>query len=612
VNPLALWDSVWIALLTSAILFGAYRAVEWRWPERYLGMSQTFGLSSQETWFRFVLYRAIPTYVFAATCLVTVERLGGYVWVSGVVLWLASVAATHGKVVVQGIIRRWGEANYAGYHLAMILMLTTVLFIAGASRQAWGLLVPPPAELLSALWSGLLVAGLGGFVIFAVRPRPDWAPAYGPSYLLDRATRDVGVGELDWLFAECVRTGADPVLLKSLLVVEAVQRPKWLRQVERLGFRFGMVRTSGVMQISAPRPLSDRESITAAAEAHSDDWTIAKVGERPYHHWSVDLGNAWAAVTTHNGDARFASNVASVADFLVSGDGKFFYFDDEHRTVVLELRRYSGRFALRGVTSADSLLVVGLEASTDSEPVVLEPKGKRGSDGWWAWEHEIDPSTHRVLLCDLPSGLTLEVKLRDAEIASIAPARMPWNIPAAQGRPTAPPEGGGGRKVVPGVAVYHDFDAVQGSDAYSADGLVSSGHVLTRGSSTGNGRGFSRLSDSEASSESSAGATDTGPSDSAASTSVDFKIPSSGPIGSEDGATAVSEPESALAIEPACDVSDDDVNGGEFARGDQGDNAEPEPEPEAETTTAAETAPAVETAPEAETDAQDGPGVKDV
>jgi hypothetical protein len=112
---LAVWDSVWIALLTSAILFGAYRTVEWRWPERYIGMSQTFGLSTQETWVRFVLYRALPTYVFAATCFVTVERVGGYVWISVAVLWAAAIGATHGRVVIEGVLRRWGEANYAGF-----------------------------------------------------------------------------------------------------------------------------------------------------------------------------------------------------------------------------------------------------------------------------------------------------------------------------------------------------------------------------------------------------------------------------------------------------------------------------------------------------------------
>lgn len=44
------WDSIWIGCLASASLYGCYRAVEWRWPERYIGMHETFGLSSTETW----------------------------------------------------------------------------------------------------------------------------------------------------------------------------------------------------------------------------------------------------------------------------------------------------------------------------------------------------------------------------------------------------------------------------------------------------------------------------------------------------------------------------------------------------------------------------------
>jgi len=149
-SALAVGDSIWIAILASAILAGCYRAVEWRWPERYVGMTSTFGLSAQQTLFRFVAYRAVPTYVFAATAFVTVERIGGSVWISAIAIWTCSIAATHGRVVLDGLLKRRGEVNYASYHVVMIILLTTAVGIAMLTASVWGLLVPAPPELLSA------------------------------------------------------------------------------------------------------------------------------------------------------------------------------------------------------------------------------------------------------------------------------------------------------------------------------------------------------------------------------------------------------------------------------------------------------------------------------
>ena len=419
----ALWDSIWIALLASSILFGAYRALEWRWPERYMGIDQTFGLSSQETLSRFFIYRAVPFYVVSATCVVTVERVGGYVWVAVSVVWLTSIVATHGRVVAEGFARRWGEVNYGGYHLLMLVLLTGTLWVAVQTRDGWDAIVPPPAEMLAALWSGLLVAGLGGFVISVVKPRSGDAPTYGSTYLIDRALRDVGIENLDWLFHECRRTGADPVLLKALLVVEAAQRPRWFRRIERIGVRLRVAKTSGVMQMPSRRPLSDRESITAAAEEYAGVWTIRARGAAPYRHWAADLSLGWAAITTHNGDARFAANVAAVANDVLSHHAHS-YFAANHRTAVLELRRYAGTFGLRGISSSRRLVgVEHLHSSGWSQIEVLAaPHSADG--GWWSWEMSVNPSADRVMVIDVPSGLSMDVTLEGAEIVSV----KPWSL----------------------------------------------------------------------------------------------------------------------------------------------------------------------------------------
>lgn len=411
---LQLWDSVWIALLASAILYGVYRAVEWRWPERYVGMTQTFGLSSQETWLRFVAYRAGPTYLFAATSFVTVERIGGSILISGVVMWVSGVLLTHGRVILHGLVRKWGEVNYAGYHLLMMALLTLTMLLAAWSAPAWGAVVPPPDELLSAAWSGLVVAGLGGFAVFVLRPRGADAPEYDAAYFVERATRDVGIGALDWLYRECIRTGADPVLLKAMLVVEAVQRPRWARRLERVLIRMGIGRTSGVMQMPGAEPLSDRASITAAADRYAGTWIVGLNGPAGYESWSTDLGDAWSVVTAHNGDIDFATSVREVADHLVGSLYGHWAVASEREPLVLEVRRLPERFLLRGISTSDELTLLQLNGTAHFTTIAAP--GARASGAWWAWECAFAPSTRTLLVSDRVEGVGVLIRLRDGEV----------------------------------------------------------------------------------------------------------------------------------------------------------------------------------------------------
>ncbi|WP_307324315.1 hypothetical protein [Microbacterium sp. SORGH_AS_0862] len=297
----------------------------------------------------------------------------------------------------------------------MTVLLTVVVLAAVLSLEWWQTIVPPPEEFLSAIWTGLLLAGLGGFVFFTLKPRSETSPWYGAAYFIERATKDVGVGALDWLYSECIRTGADPVLLKSLLVVEVVQRPRWFRRIERLGVRLGLSRTSGAMQMASDQPLSDRASITLAAEAYAEVWSLRYQDNENYSRWAPDLGRLWPVATRHNGESAFADAVSQVADSLVYGAAGCHYTDSPDGGLVLELRRYPEKFALRGVSRSSKLFV--LELGSPAQPRWRVENLAGTEDGRWrAWEVSISSGAERIAVCDLPSGRGTLVTLRDGLI----------------------------------------------------------------------------------------------------------------------------------------------------------------------------------------------------
>lgn len=416
-NLLNIWDSIWIALLASAILHGCYRAIEWRWPERYIGIYQTFGLSTQETLARFFGYRVLPVYVLMSVLAVTVQRVDGSAWISALVVFAVGILPTHGLALASNF-RQPREVNYGLFHAAMIFLLAAALALATWSRNSWSSIVPQPADLLSAVWSGLIVAGLGGFVIFSIRPRDGATAIFGANYFVDRAEKREDIELFDRIFASCIRFGADPILVKAIAIAESAQRPKWFRFLERLGVKVGASNTSGLMQMASGTPLSDEESIDRAAQNYRNVWSL-RVYESEFTTplVSVDIGEVWGVLTSHNGDGSFASRVVEIAQALWGRRPKG--ANDPTRPMPLELRRHAGTFEFRGISQASGLLVL-LDDDRRKSSHILPTAPAEG--GWWAWSFSTDPSVRRVLILNIDALRGVLIAVENGQMASVEDA----------------------------------------------------------------------------------------------------------------------------------------------------------------------------------------------
>lgn len=69
---------------------------------------------------------------------------------------------------------------------------------------------------------------------------------------------------------------ADQSLVVAVMLVENLQRPKWLRRLENGIGRFRSSGTYGVMQAPSEKPVSDEQSITIAIEKFFKGTEVAK------------------------------------------------------------------------------------------------------------------------------------------------------------------------------------------------------------------------------------------------------------------------------------------------------------------------------------------------
>ncbi len=100
---------------------------------------------------------------------------------------------------------------------------------------------------------------------------------------------------------------ADPVLVKAILLVESLQRPAWIRSIERQAGRLLPIGTYGLMQVSSDVPLSDAESLEIAISSRLAGRTVPLKGDE---YPDYDALNRH--IRSYNGNPRFVSLVEEI------------------------------------------------------------------------------------------------------------------------------------------------------------------------------------------------------------------------------------------------------------------------------------------------------------
>ncbi|WP_348787161.1 hypothetical protein [Leifsonia sp. NPDC080035] len=387
--------SAWSALaglVGATALWGVYRALEVRWPDAYSSLNDTFGLSVAQHWWRLLAYRVVPVFVIGLATLVTTNRLS----LDGVLaLWVAlavHAVATNGRALTESLLHRNGgrtfQINHATYHFSAIALLGITGVGVLLSGRFLSQVVPQPRVLLENLWVALFIAVAGGVLYSFVRKRDERSPASQEEYYVWRAERDVGIDLIDASFSIATQAGADPLLLRSLMYAEVLQRPKWVRRLERAAGAVLREGTYGVTQQRSPKPLSDLESLELSAAQIAGQSGVA----RSEWGWNVADAAIWRAVAPHNGDLAFIDAVQRLYAWQLN---RYPNFMDPKPAIahVLEARRYPDRFALRIVSDA-SRIVLTAHSLVDG-PLATDLERTDARIPWW-FEVDIPADTSQA------------------------------------------------------------------------------------------------------------------------------------------------------------------------------------------------------------------------
>jgi hypothetical protein len=249
------------AMLGGAVFLHAfYRTVRLQWPQSYysLGDVTSYRLSASPG--RYLLFRFGPVLLAVVFISVLMERADLNVMVTAMGVALLHVWATSGRAAVRLLVskkRMFNRPALLVSHAVISLGVVCIALAAGIVAPWLDWLVPTTAEVTGALWTAILAAVLGSYLVTVSR-------AQGPDIgeIVERAKRQLGHELWSLAHRSALEHDADPVLVRGILIVESLQRPQWLRFLERLKGIAIKEGSYGVMQVQASRPISDEESIS--------------------------------------------------------------------------------------------------------------------------------------------------------------------------------------------------------------------------------------------------------------------------------------------------------------------------------------------------------------
>lgn len=297
--------------LGAAFLYVFYRAVEFAWPASYVTLDSGVEYSITASPARYTAFRFAPIFLASLFVAVSMDRVDG-----NAALAVAGVCAIHAASTNIWAIIRLVRSHVAARKSPLLLLhCVVVVGIAAAGllalllRSSLAPLVPSIGELSATLWTAILAAVVGAYIVRMSQSRTtDLRTA------MQRSRRSVGRDLWEYAEHAALENSADPHLLRAIMLIENMQRPPWFRVLERIKGKLIKSGTYGVMQVWADHPLSDRESIArCAADRLARRVVVESQGYPEYR--SVEM-----IARSYNDDPDYARNVAEVYLHLFSDE----------------------------------------------------------------------------------------------------------------------------------------------------------------------------------------------------------------------------------------------------------------------------------------------------
>ena len=253
------------------------RRIQSEWPENYFSLTDYWSYVKALVPSRYIVFRFGPVVLVGLFGVRQLDELGWPVWPFAAVTFGAHVGVTSLRAVWRiARYRRAGErsAPLIVLHLGTAAAIAACLAGSALVSGELSFLVPDLESIRNEIWAALF----GSMLAFAFI-RSTRAPQRTLVDIIAATRSRIGPELLNYAWLSAHERGLDTRVVETVLIVEAIQRPRWFRRLEWLKgvvFRRG---SYGIMQAQSQRPIGDRASIDLALDNHREAFEIQPESE---------------------------------------------------------------------------------------------------------------------------------------------------------------------------------------------------------------------------------------------------------------------------------------------------------------------------------------------
>ncbi len=291
-----------------AFLHIFFRAVESQWPASYFALTSGPDYAISRSLMRYLLFRLLPVFVAATFAAVTLARAGRMVLLPVAAMGVVHALVTSGRAML-GMLRaeqRRRRPLLAAMHPTVMLLVLGTAMLAGLMAPNFERYIPDLSAVTSDQWTGLIAGVVGAYAV-----RVSQRQHVDTEAVLRASRNSIPSALWEAVDSASAELGADPVLVRAVLLAENIQRPGWLRRLERSASRLlKRPATLGLLQIRGDATASEEELLRRAIEAR-----FVGVPTTTAQGWTDYDGIRQFAIS-YNPDADYADLVVAAAVWL--------------------------------------------------------------------------------------------------------------------------------------------------------------------------------------------------------------------------------------------------------------------------------------------------------
>ncbi len=266
------WTYIFPVLLSVILIRLFYRAFKNTWPELYFSVSDYTSLFLSFSPVRYFAFTLLPTILIVAFILSIflrsyhIHNLG----LLGALIGLIHSVSTNGVALWKLIrINKTVHTFYNKYfqmfvHALSIFTISGSGYIAGIIGQQ-NFLVPfiPTWGVIDNLWAALFSSILTVFIyrIYTNKYTSEEA-------VIEKSKKSLPVNLVQHINTVCEKHQAKKELVMAVCITENIQRPSWVRSLEKIKSYIFKSGTYGIMQVKSDKYINDLQSIDIAIEKY--------------------------------------------------------------------------------------------------------------------------------------------------------------------------------------------------------------------------------------------------------------------------------------------------------------------------------------------------------